>query len=47
MQDLQYKAVLRSVPDVSSKSVQQECLTGVFENIESERMFYQSVPQEC
>ena len=30
---------------MSSKSVQQECLTRVFQSIE--RVFYQSVPQEC
>ena len=38
MQGLQYKVVLRGVPDVSSKSVQQECLT---------RVCHKSVAQEC
>ena len=32
---------------MSSKSVQQECLTRVFRSIERERVFCQSVPQEC
>ena len=34
---------------MSSKSVQQECLTRVFQSIEREResVFCQSVPQEC
>ena len=49
MQGLQYKVVLRGVPDVSSKSVQQESLTRGFQSIEREcfTRVCQSMPQEC
>ena len=45
-----YKVVLRGVLDVSSKSVQEECLTRVFQSIEREcftRVCHKSVRQEC
>ena len=50
MQGLQYKVVLRGVADVSSKSVQQECLTRVLQSIEREcftRVCHKSVQQGC